>query len=160
MTYYYISIGTNIVPEKNAILIIENLCKYFGEIYLYPFVYTKAINLDTSSNFLNSLAVLKSHLDINFVKLKLTEIEESLGRDKNDPMSSLKDRVADLDILAKSDNFDLRIITDTLEPYEVEVLKGKNKFICSSLPIKGPSTINLYCSPCNKGIIENKFNGI
>lgn len=90
----------------------------------------------------------------------MTEIEESLGRDKNDPMASLKDRVADLDILAKSDNFDLGIITDTLEPYEVEVLKGKNKFICSSLPIKGPSTINLYCSSCNKGIIENKFNGI
>ena len=97
--YYYLSIGSNIDPESNISKTLEVLLNKFSELYLFPPVYTVPENIKSNNKFINTLAVLKSDLNITSLKNILNDIEESLGRDRGDENRSMKDRVCDIDII-------------------------------------------------------------
>ena len=101
--FYYLSIGTNLAADKNAVAIVKSLIKAFGRIYLYPFIRTQPENMHTSNEFYNSVVLISTTHDNISLKKKLNNIEVSLGRNRDDPNRSIKDRPADIDIL-KSHN--------------------------------------------------------
>ncbi len=115
--YYYLSIGTNIEPEMNAVRISTALAHAFGQFALYPFIYTAPVNMQSKKVFLNSLAIIHSDLDAKAVKHELNIIEMQLGRDRQDPMRSEKDRTADIDILAAHPLYDESLFLEQDAPY-------------------------------------------
>ncbi len=144
--YYYLSIGTNLSPETNAVKIVQHLCLGYGRLLLYPFVRTPPIEIDSNNLFLNSVAVVKTESDHKALKKNLDKIETSLGRDKDDPLSSTKDRVADIDIIHASQQFDpaskLKNKTDYLQ--QVLNLKAAVDLKAYGLPtIDRPTTVNI-----------------
>ncbi|NUJ40643.1 2-amino-4-hydroxy-6-hydroxymethyldihydropteridine diphosphokinase [Pseudoalteromonas sp. 0303] len=158
MSYFYISIGTNITPEKLAVTITQKLCERYGSIFIYPFVYTSPIKMNSNMPFLNSLAVIKYNLDENQIKNSFNKIETSLGRNRDDPYSPIKDRVADIDIIYKSEEFNLNFFSKSKEPFNKKVLEGKKIFSSASLPIQRPSTIDLDRTTGDIIILSDKVN--
>ena len=104
--FVYLSIGTNIQPEENAVHIVRELCQHFGVITLYPFIYTQPVSMPEASIFLNSLAIIRTETPQKKIKEILNEIETKLGRDRSDPNRSYKNRTADIDILHIDANLD------------------------------------------------------
>lgn len=97
--YYVISIGSNIQPEHHVAAAVSTLAKSFGSLYLYRRVYTQAELVESNHVFINSVLVLSSDLSATQLKTELCRIEELLGRDRSDPLRSVKDRSCDLDII-------------------------------------------------------------
>lgn len=151
--YYYLSIGTNIHPKENAVAIVKALCLAFENVTLYPFICTSPEDMTSQNSFLNSVAIITSPNNIKDIKLTLNRIETNLGRDRQDPDRSTKDRPADIDILSQS--------TD-LDPVQFEKFGQKyikNAYLMTSKPVdltkhgltalKGPSTVHLDCRSSN-----------
>ena len=115
--FVYLSISTNIQPEKNAVNITRELCQVFGPMILYPFIYTKPVSMPNASLFLNSLAIIKTDAPNSEIKKKLNLIETKLGRNRNDLNRSKKDRTADIDILKSSALLDEENFRCCDEPY-------------------------------------------
>jgi len=144
--YYYLSIGTNILPEQNAVKIVRHLCGQFGKMVLYPFIRTSPINIQSDNLFLNSVAIIQSELEQTALKTKLDGIELTLGRDKVDPQSSMKDRTADIDILHCCKRLDLCAEIAEDIPYIRRVLALKPSVDLQNLglpAIDRPTTINI-----------------
>lgn len=158
MSIYYLSIGTNIEPEKNAVNIVRELCKRFGTLFVYPFVYTKPEDMETDLPFLNSLAAFKSDEDNQQVKNTLNQIEISLGRDRADPLSSQKDRVADIDIITQSEVFDIDKFEVATERYVQSVLHPVHKPANAQLPFDRPSSVNLDGTTGDIIVVDNELN--
>jgi len=115
--YYYLSIGTNIDPEKSSVRILEMLCEAFTTLALFPFRYTEPEGVELSDTFLNALVVVYSPEDWVRVKAILNEIEAKMGRDRSDPLRSIKNRAADLDILEASSKLDFEPYSSAKEAY-------------------------------------------
>ncbi len=146
--YYYLSIGTNIRPHLNAPAIVKSLCQTFGQVTLWPFCITTPEQMQSQQVFFNSLAIVHSSLTQEAFKSQLNQIEQSLGRDRADPLRSEKDRTADIDIIHVNDKYDLSIFAQLnlprylrkviLQPHSSPPLKVKD------LPaIKRPTAVNL-----------------
>lgn len=145
--YFYLSIGTNIKPEKNAVRIISNLCRHFGTLTLLPFVYTKPETIPSTSIFLNSLVVIESKLNSQEIKSILNAIEIKLGRNHNDPFKSTKDRPADIDILLESEEYNLSMFETFTESY-----------IQACLPPTTPADLSMYNLPSYQGAASVNFD--
>ncbi len=115
--YYYLSIGSNIEPKLNSVRIITQMLKHFGPLVSYPFVRTTPDKITTNHSFLNSVAIVRSSLGPADVKRILNSIETSLGRDREDPEKSVKDRTADIDILGYDTEINIDYFHTFDEPY-------------------------------------------
>ena len=102
--YFYLSIGTNIEPEKNAVKIIQSLVECYGRLTLFPFIYSEPEDISSKAVFLNSVAIISSPDSEQNVKDSLNKIETKLGRQRDDPLRGMKDRTADIDILLTAEN--------------------------------------------------------
>ena len=162
--YYYLCIGSNINPKQNFEQIIMQLLKAFTSCYIYPAIKTTPENLSTDNHFLNSLAVIYSEKDEKLIKQILNEIEESLGRDRNDPLRGEKDRTADIDIMTTSSEFDLRHFSDFSDSFIQEVLQGKKPSVAlklGSLVFRdGPAAIHFNATTGQIRIIENELDSL
>lgn len=126
--YYYLSIGTNIEPEANAVRISTALAKMFGNYALYPFIYNAPVSMKSQRVFLNSLAIISSDLNKEEVKAELNKIEIQLGRDRQDPQRSEKDRTADIDILTARLDYNEAFFLEFDAPYIPLVLAKDDKY--------------------------------
>ena len=115
--YFYLSLGSNVDAEFSAVCMIRHLCERFGVIGAYPFQYTEPEGVKSDIPFLNALVILKSGMDASAIKEELNRIEEAMGRDRSDPLRSLKSRCADIDILAESEALDLMTFSRMREAY-------------------------------------------
>ncbi len=159
--YYYLSLGTNISPEVNAVKIVQHLCDNFGPMVLYPFIRTSPVDIQSENLFLNSVAIIKTDLKQTELKTKLDEIELSLGRDKADPLSASKDRTADIDILHGCHQLDLcaEIAEDIPYIHRVLALKPAVNLQHSGLPtIDRPTTVNIDSDSGQIVIATDKLN--
>lgn len=89
----------------------------FGQITLFPFVYTAPESIASQAQFLNSVAVIYSKGQPEQVKNQLNRIETRLGRDRTDPQRSHKDRTADIDILGYADTIQLNFFLTNPSEY-------------------------------------------
>lgn len=153
--YFYLSLGSNIKPKNNAVKILKLLIYEFGEIIVLPFIYTEPFIADNRSDFLqpflNSIAIIKTDKTTDEVKKITNLIEVDLGRDKTSELSSLQDRVADIDILTSSKQLNLSLLKNRDEPYLLQVINATKNECCvlekyGLPPIYGPTAINFDTS--------------
>lgn len=97
--WYLCGLGSNIQPEQNLPRAIGLLADRYGPVWLSAVVRTRPEGIDTPHAFLNAIAVFATDLSPEQLKRELNTLEESLGRDRSDPLSSRKDRPIDVDIL-------------------------------------------------------------
>lgn len=122
--YYYLSLGSNIRAEESAVIMVQNLSRHFGTIGLFPFRYTLPEGVESKTRFVNTLVVIKvikggqsfERLSLQ-VKSILNSIEVSMGRNRNDPERSIKDRTADIDILGASEILEFGLFEQAREGY-------------------------------------------
>lgn len=115
MMYVYLcSMGANLAPEENFAKARSKLTP-LGEVHYSRAVYTKPVDIDTEHDFLNSLFVISTQLDAEVLKMAFNKIETELGRDRDDPECSQKDRPMDLDILGAIDEEVWQTVPDYLE---------------------------------------------
>lgn len=92
----YISMGSNIEPERNLRGAAEALRERFGSVRLSPVYRTPAVGFD-GPDFLNAIAVIESDMHPFALNDWLHALEIAHGRDRRD--KSYSDRTLDLDII-------------------------------------------------------------
>jgi 2-amino-4-hydroxy-6-hydroxymethyldihydropteridine diphosphokinase len=99
-TGFLIGIGSNIKPEQNISLIIQALMTRFSKMTMSSIVKIPPIGMTSQHEFLNLVVFIETLLSEHDLKQHCNTIEIELGRDRTDPDRKMKDRPADLDILA------------------------------------------------------------
>ena len=99
MPYCFISLGSNIAPEENCQLMLLALRSLSPNLAISRIIRTEPVGIASSNHFLNGVVRLQTGQRPAELKKALIAIELRLGRDRDDPHSKVKDRVADLDIL-------------------------------------------------------------
>ena len=99
-TDVYVGIGSNVEPERNIKLVLDEIQLAFGELTLSPVYQSAAVGFD-GDDFLNLVVKFETSLDVLEVVRQLRVIEDSLGRDRSQPRFSK--RPIDLDILLYED---------------------------------------------------------
>ena len=92
----YLSLGSNIEPERNLRAAVAALRERFGEVRLSPVYRTKAVGFD-GPDFLNAIAVIDSDIHPFALNDWLHALEIAQGRDRRD--KSYSDRTLDIDII-------------------------------------------------------------
>ena len=92
----YISLGSNIEPERNLRSAIEALRERFGEVRLSPVYRTRAVGFD-GPDFLNAIVAIESDVHPFALNDWLHALEIAHGRDRRD--KSYSNRPIDLDII-------------------------------------------------------------
>lgn len=92
----YLSLGSNVLPERNLASALRALRGRFGALRVSPFYRTTAIGFD-GPDFLNAAAVLDSDLGVHELNDWLHALEDAHGRDRSGPRFG--DRPLDIDIV-------------------------------------------------------------
>jgi len=92
----YISLGSNIEPERNLRSAVEALRERFGTVRLSPVYRTSAVGFD-GPDFLNAIAAIESDVHPFALNDWLHALEIAHGRDRRD--KSYSNRPIDLDII-------------------------------------------------------------
>jgi 2-amino-4-hydroxy-6-hydroxymethyldihydropteridine diphosphokinase len=98
----FVSVGSNIKPNKNIVMALDKLKQYVNVVAVYTFYQTKAIDKPNQADFVNGVFHIQT--DIHPRKLKfdiLRKIESDLGRIRSD--DKYADRTIDLDITIYGD---------------------------------------------------------
>ena len=116
MAWYYLSLGSNINPHENVKCMLDRLLQISKRIDISRIIETEAKGFDSKRSFLNLAARIQTSLSPLELKKQLNQIETDLGRDRNDPLSKKKDRVADIDILFSKETSNNLINQEDLPP--------------------------------------------
>ncbi|MGX5913637.1 2-amino-4-hydroxy-6-hydroxymethyldihydropteridine diphosphokinase [Aliidiomarina sp. Khilg15.8] len=122
--YYYLALGSNLRPAHNIALGLRLLQDEFEQILVWPVVETPPTAMATEKQFYNTLVVVRSMLTPDALKNFCNQIEMKLGRDRNDPLSSFKDRPLDIDIMARQQHLDAAVTNQFDEPYVRAVVQA------------------------------------
>lgn len=112
----YLSLGSNVSPEKNIQFALDQLIEIFGETVSSSTYKTKAIGFK-GSDFLNLVVKIETSLDPERLIDRLHGIEEMTGRITG--TKAFNDRTLDIDVLTYDDyiNLDLNIPRDEILKY-------------------------------------------
>lgn len=124
--HYFLSIGSNIDPEKNIILILEQLFQFSERLLISKVILTEPEGFISKNYFLNACIYFKYDV-LKGIELKdcFNLIETKLGRNRNDPNRAKKDHSADIDIiwgLEKLNNFPPLPTEFYIQPLLLELL--------------------------------------
>lgn len=116
MPRVYVSIGSNVEPEKQVRFALGSLQQIFGELLESPVYQTSAIGFE-GPDFLNMVVAFDSVLPAEQIHDRLNSIERESGRLKSD--KQFASRTLDLDMLLYGDEVidSLRIPRDEIERY-------------------------------------------
>jgi 2-amino-4-hydroxy-6-hydroxymethyldihydropteridine diphosphokinase len=92
----YLSLGSNIEPEKNLRMAIVALRARFGDVRVSPVYRTRAVGF-SGPDFLNAIAVVQSDINPFALHKWLHRLEEAQGRDRRD--AAYSNRPLDIDII-------------------------------------------------------------
>ena len=111
---YYLSLGSNINAEANIFFAIEKI-QYFLDKSIYSSVHiTKAEGFE-GDDFLNLVMSGESDLSFDELNIKLKEIEDASGRNRDAPKFSA--RTLDIDIVLQIDDEEIVYESDEIEKY-------------------------------------------
>lgn len=123
---YLLGIGSNVDPERNTVLIIDRLRRSFGEILVSRIIQTEPVGMTSQHRFSNFCAYVETALEPALCKAECVAIEVELGRDRAHPMSKVRDRPADIDLLIRvnkdGSRTDLEAIADYLAEPATELI--------------------------------------
>jgi 2-amino-4-hydroxy-6-hydroxymethyldihydropteridine diphosphokinase len=100
VTRVYLSLGSNIEPEKNLRAGIDELRARFGEIAVSPVYRFPAVGFE-GPDFLNLAVAIDTNLDANVLNDWLHDLENRHGRSRDVPRFS--SRTLDIDIVLYGD---------------------------------------------------------
>jgi 2-amino-4-hydroxy-6-hydroxymethyldihydropteridine diphosphokinase len=100
MALVTVSVGSNINREHNVRLALQALRDQYGEIRISPVYETEAVGFD-GDDFLNLVVAFNSDQPPDGITVKLKNIEDCIGRDRQQPRFSA--RMIDLDLLTYDD---------------------------------------------------------
>jgi len=92
----YLSLGSNIEPEKNLRMAITALRARFGDVRVSPVYRTRSVGF-VGPDFLNAIAVVQSDVNPFALHKWLHRLEEAQGRDRRD--AAYSNRPLDVDII-------------------------------------------------------------
>jgi 2-amino-4-hydroxy-6-hydroxymethyldihydropteridine diphosphokinase len=98
---YLIGIGSNIDPASNVARGLIALGELGSNLIASRVVETEPVGMVSQHDFHNLVVYLETDLDPVALKERFNQIETAFGRDRSDPLSPVKDRPLDLDILAE-----------------------------------------------------------
>ncbi|MBQ08942.1 MAG: 2-amino-4-hydroxy-6-hydroxymethyldihydropteridine diphosphokinase [Gammaproteobacteria bacterium] len=109
----YLSLGSNVSPEKNIQFALDQLRRIFGETVPSSTYLTKAVGFE-GPDFLNLVVKIETDLDPATLIDQLHSIEEMTGRVTG--TKAFNDRTLDIDVLIYDDciNLDLNIPRDEI----------------------------------------------
>lgn len=112
----YLSLGSNVSPDKNIQFALDQLSQIFGETVSSSIYKTKAVGFE-GSDFLNLVVKIETGLDPERLIDRLHGIEEMTGRITG--TKAFNDRTLDIDVLIYGDyiNPDLNIPRDEILMY-------------------------------------------
>jgi len=112
----YLSLGSNVSPEKNIQFALDQLSKIFGKVVSSSTYVTKSVGFE-GSDFLNLVVRINTDLDPSELIDKLHLIEEMTGRVTG--TKAFNDRTLDIDVLIYDDLVDqsLNIPRDEILKY-------------------------------------------
>ncbi len=161
--YFYLSLGSNIEPEKSAAEMLLKLCQRFEHLALVPFCYTKPEAIESEQDFANALVVICAQMSSAQVKAALVEIETQMGRDRAHPRRSFLSRSADIDILAESAQLDLNLFKQAEEIYVQSCLSLSGPFVDLSFygltPHQRAASVHLDAAAGQVVIVEDELQG-
>lgn len=96
---FLIGLGSNLNPRQNMTEIVSLLLQHFDHFELSRVLHIPPVGMNSHHDFLNAVAFIETDLEQAKLKALCNQIEVTLGRDRDDPLSKTKDRPADLDIL-------------------------------------------------------------
>ena len=102
----YLSLGSNVSPEKNIQFALDQLSKIFGKVVSSSTYVTKSVGFE-GSDFLNLVVRINTDLDPSELIEKLHLIEEMTGRVTG--TKAFNDRTLDIDVLIYDDLVDLSL---------------------------------------------------
>ena len=100
MARAYLSLGSNLEPERHLARAIDELRARFGAVTVSSLLRTPAVGFD-GPDFLNAAAVIETDLDIVALDAWLHALEDAHGRRRDVPRFS--DRPLDIDIVFYDD---------------------------------------------------------
>lgn len=100
MAKAYLSLGSNLEPERHLREAIRALRARFGEVVVSPVYRTRAVGFD-GPDFLNAAALIDSDLDPYALDRWLHDLEDAHGRDRSGPRFG--DRTLDIDLVLYGD---------------------------------------------------------
>ncbi len=155
--YYHVSIGSNIHPSKNIGCAVAKLTECFGELTLFPRVVTDAVDMIEVNEFINTAAIFQSSMIPSEVKAILNDIERDLGRDRDDPLCSVKNRCCDIDICQVLNDPQPESFLASDESYVKAVFTSARHapIHCEHFELgDGSTTVNLQARSRNKLVIN------
>jgi 2-amino-4-hydroxy-6-hydroxymethyldihydropteridine diphosphokinase len=96
---FLLGIGSNINPNENMPKIINALLLHFPDLSISRILKLPPIGMNSQQDFLNVVGFIETTMPEKALKTICNQIEITLGRDRDDPASKMKDRPADIDIL-------------------------------------------------------------
>ena len=100
MAEVYVSVGSNVEPERQVRSCLRALRERFGPLRVSTIYRSKAVGF-TGADFLNLVVQFDTDEDVRHVVSRLHELEEAHGRHRDGPKFS--DRSLDLDLLLYDD---------------------------------------------------------
>ena len=100
MARAYLSLGSNVEPERHLAQAVDELRARFGAVTVSPLLRTPAVGFE-GPDFLNAAAIVDTDLDILELDAWLHALEDAHGRRRDVPRFS--DRPLDIDILFYDD---------------------------------------------------------
>jgi 2-amino-4-hydroxy-6-hydroxymethyldihydropteridine diphosphokinase len=97
-----VGIGSNINAEENISRMLNILSQNVIVVKISSFVKTKPIGIENQPDFTNGAVKILTRLEMEELKILLTQIEDQLGRDRSKPKFS--SRTMDLDIVVWNGN--------------------------------------------------------
>jgi 2-amino-4-hydroxy-6-hydroxymethyldihydropteridine diphosphokinase len=99
-TAFFLALGSNLQPQANVPRMLDSLLAISPVVDISPILITPLVGIPNSRNdFLNLVVRIQISQTAQELKAYLVSEEIRLGRDRSDPSSKIKDRVADMDIL-------------------------------------------------------------
>ena len=96
----YLSLGSNLEPEKHLDAAVRALRGTFGDVVLSDWLRTAAVGFD-GPDFVNGAAVIDTDWDVHRLNDWLHALEDAHGRDRSGPRFS--DRTLDIDVVLFDD---------------------------------------------------------
>tara|TARA_B110000091_G_scaffold148796_1_gene158490 strand:+ start:1188 stop:1562 length:375 start_codon:yes stop_codon:yes gene_type:complete len=111
---YYLSLGSNINAEANIFFAIEKIQNFLDK-SIYSSVHKTTAEGFEGDDFLNLVMSGESDLSFDELNIKLKEIEDASGRNRDAPKFSA--RTLDIDIVLQIDDEEIVYESDEIEKY-------------------------------------------
>ena len=134
MALIYLSLGSNIEPQRHICAALDALVEQFGELQISTVYESESVGFE-GENFFNLVVGIYSDLAVGEISAILKAIENSNGRDRRQPRFS--SRSLDIDILTVDD---LTGVYEGITLPREEVLK--NAFVLQPLAQLAPQAVH------------------